>query len=404
MNLNIKLVGEIPANSYAVLERTSDTSAPGAAFLIYTGALVNTGATLRLLRADSSLVDQVPGGENWVNIGGDNVTKETAQYTEKGWKTAAATPGYGLVWSGEEVIESEPVVESAASTKTVAAKKSSSADESVKLTLPGVTLLLEVLAKKTAYVNQLVSFDVKPSGVGEVLLSSLLYQWNFGDGFGSKEKTTEHVFEYPGTYVVTVYAGFKRQEQVARHEITVLPVKISLTTNRDGDLQINNDSPYELNISNYRLRSDKEFIFPAYSILLANQTITIPKKELGQTKVGLVVLYDTENSVVTYLKPNITVSDDVFFSTANYSSANKPAVISYRSPTNEGSDFAFSTGIPADLKQTEDFVPPVKVTSTQSAAILDSIPEPKSDSGYLSLVGILVIGIIGIYAIPRRKE
>ena len=48
MNLSINLTGIISAGDYAVLERTSDDSAPGIAFLIYTGALVNTGATLTL--------------------------------------------------------------------------------------------------------------------------------------------------------------------------------------------------------------------------------------------------------------------------------------------------------------------------------------------------------------------
>ena len=63
MNLSITLEGTIPAESYVVLERTSDASAPGTAFHIYTGALVNSGATLYLKRADGSLVDQVSGGE-----------------------------------------------------------------------------------------------------------------------------------------------------------------------------------------------------------------------------------------------------------------------------------------------------------------------------------------------------
>jgi len=62
VNLSIDLTGTISQNSYAVLERTSEDSAPGTAFLVYTGALVNTGATLRLTRSDGSLVDQVSGG------------------------------------------------------------------------------------------------------------------------------------------------------------------------------------------------------------------------------------------------------------------------------------------------------------------------------------------------------
>ena len=71
MNLSIDLTGTIGANDYAVLERSSDASAPGTAFLIYTGALVNTGATLKLRRDDGGLEDQVAGGEDWKQVGGD---------------------------------------------------------------------------------------------------------------------------------------------------------------------------------------------------------------------------------------------------------------------------------------------------------------------------------------------
>ena len=233
MNLNIELSGTIPASNHVVLERTSDASAPGTAFLIYTGALVNTGATLSLKRGDDSLVDQVAGGENWINIGGDNTTKETAQYTTSGWKTAPATPGSGLVWSVELEAEStETTVATKTSTqKTTTSNSSSKSSETVRLTLPDVTLSLAIEAQSVGYVNQPISLNVEPSGIGDSLIDSLVYSWNFGDGFTSEQKDTQHSFQYPGTYVVTVHGGFKRQEQVARHEITILPVMTSLTTN-----------------------------------------------------------------------------------------------------------------------------------------------------------------------------
>jgi len=59
MNLSVDLSGIMPSNSYSVLERTSDASALGSAFLVYTGALVNTGATLKLIKDDGSLVDKL---------------------------------------------------------------------------------------------------------------------------------------------------------------------------------------------------------------------------------------------------------------------------------------------------------------------------------------------------------
>ncbi|HMA78498.1 MAG TPA: lamin tail domain-containing protein, partial [Candidatus Paceibacterota bacterium] len=95
LNFDITLegAGSVAPGAFAVLERTDDTSAPGTAFFIYTGSLANTGATLRLYDAIGALIDQVAGGENWEDLGGDNTTKETAQYTSGGWVTAAPTPG-----------------------------------------------------------------------------------------------------------------------------------------------------------------------------------------------------------------------------------------------------------------------------------------------------------------------
>ena len=71
VNLSISLTGSIPGSGYVVLERSSEESSPATAFLIYTGALVNTGATLTLKNASGQIMDQVAGGENWQEIGGD---------------------------------------------------------------------------------------------------------------------------------------------------------------------------------------------------------------------------------------------------------------------------------------------------------------------------------------------
>jgi len=92
-NLEIILDGVISQNEFVVLERTSDLSVAGSAWQIYTGALPNTGATLSLYDAANNRIDQVVGGENWENIGGNNETKDTAQLFEEEWITAPASPG-----------------------------------------------------------------------------------------------------------------------------------------------------------------------------------------------------------------------------------------------------------------------------------------------------------------------
>lgn len=91
----INLSGVIVAKGYFLIERTDDNSVPGVtADLIasFGAGLSNSGETLLIKDASSTVADTVVGGFNWASIGGDNATKETAQYTSRGWQTGVPTP------------------------------------------------------------------------------------------------------------------------------------------------------------------------------------------------------------------------------------------------------------------------------------------------------------------------
>lgn len=410
MNLEISLVGTIPAGAYVVLERTSDGSAPGTAFLVYTGALVNTGATLKLARADGSVVDQVSGGEDWQNIGGDNVTKETAQYTSSGWVTAVATPGREITASEMEVSASDDQTETT-SVKTTSGgggvAKPVKSSEPVRLVVPDVTLELTIDAQTVGYVNQPIDFTVEPTGIGKDLINSLTYEWNFGDGEAAAIQSPEHIYQYPGTYVVTAYAGFKRQEQVARHEITILPVAVSLTTNTAGDVQVNNDSPYEVDLSGYRIRGEKVFTFPPRTIMLPNQTITIARAKLGQTTNRLVGFYDGEAALVASLVPDTLSTSNTTVVVASAPPAIAP--LAFSAPPDQGpTEFTFLDTPPkveAGPVVEELAIATTDPASVDNQAAVSAAPLPPTSSRwpYFALIGTLLIGTLGIYATPRRN-
>jgi len=293
LKLNILLTGTIPGQSYVVMERTSDESAPGTAFFVYTGALVNSGATVTLTRSDNSIEDTVYGGENW-NFGGtetvgNNTTKDTAQRINNGWITAPGTPGRA------NAIVASPTITTDTSSPSPSSKTSKS---SVKTETPKPvvkdSLQLSLIVPSTAYVNQTVGFDVTASGIDSLLIGSLRYYWNFGDLDASNKKKTTHVYTYPGTYVVTLYASLTHKDQTARREITVLPVIASISKNSVGDIQINNDSPYELDLSNYTLLGSTEIKFPPRTVLLSRSTITVPKVRVAGVWGQTVTLYDAK--------------------------------------------------------------------------------------------------------------
>ncbi len=301
-DLLVLLSGELAAGSYAVLERTDDDSAPGAAFLIYTGALSNSGTTLTLRDGDGAIMDQVAGGENWESVGGDNTTKETAQLTESGWVTAGATPGAD---NKSVTTQSEPdeagetgANDTDASNDTVTKNTSGGGSNKTQLQRPDYDLRLSIEGPSQVYVNQPVFFEAQAAGLGPVHLDSLKYQWNFGDMHTAKKKQPTHSYRYPGSYVVVLDAGYASHHGVERHEITVLPVSFSVTRNERGDVQIHNDAPYEVDLSEYVIRVGADrMVLPPRTILLAKSTITIPARQFEDEALWA-ALYDRQTQQV----------------------------------------------------------------------------------------------------------
>lgn len=417
MSLEIKLAGTVGAGQYAVLERTDDNSAAGTAFLIYTGALTNTGATLKLKRADSSLEDQVAGGEDWENIGGDNTTKETAQLTTSGWVTGTPTPGAKNVTTGSvhEDDDKDTDDDSSSSGGVVAARKSA---KTVPLELPDADLKLTVESPTLGYVHQPIQFTVEASGVVDAVRESLQYEWNFGDLGTANGKESGHVYEYPGTYVVSVRGAFAYHEQVARTEITIVPVAFSLTRNRDGDVQISNDAQYEIDISGYTLTGTKSVTLPPRTVLLPNSTITVPRERLERSVPSMVALYDTEVTMVSSWYPSQLRTRDVVVEetagatevTSVTSVAPVPRITPIAARTSETNSFVFASEIePSPVvaytaPSTTLFMEGERDTGAGLvAAAAATNPAPLRDSWpYFALIGLISVSIVSLYV--RKKD
>jgi len=411
MNLSIELTGSIAAGQYAVLERTDDSSAPGSAFLVYVGALANTGATLSLYRKDSSLEDRVVGGEDWKGAGGDNVTKETAQYTTSGWITALATPGRTNASVSTEEKEEE-----------VSDEKEKNADDDKvvafesPLHLTPHTLRSSIEVPTRVYVNQEVSIRANSSGLADVILNSLTHQWNFGDFTTGVGEETTHRFEYSGEYVVTLHSQYKDYEAYARKTVTVLPVSFSMTTNASGDIQVHNDARYEVDISGYTIVAGKTLAFPPRTILLPNATITIPKEILQYRGNTTAALFDDTTILVASISPEVTSQDPVVSqSTQRVTPAMSSTLIPTASSPLSKQDTPPDTFSFAD-EDTETKATTEATTSTPSLSIdtdkvyvnegssqmaapieaTKSIPEGKLP--YFALLAVIGLGITAVFA------
>lgn len=393
INLNINLTGTINAGSYAVLERTSDESAPGPAFLIYTGALVNTGATLTLRDSSNGIIDQVAGGENWQNIGGDNITKETAQYTESGWVTAVSTPG---AVSGVGTVTPPPSSNPPTSNSGSSRSKSSSKTESVNLKNPETKLILEIEAQSIGYVNQLIPFYVTPKGLDEKDQRMVTYQWNLGDSYQKTGRRVVHRYLYPGEYLVAVFGRKNKNEQTQTHKITILPVGFSLSLNAAGDVQIHNDTNYDVDISNYVLRGTNEVVFPPRSVVLAKATITVDSGRLKRTNQDLVVLYDSSKNLVASTIPKLLDARAADLPVAAVQTAESFVPLPLMLPP------------PANFKADETAIEVILDSPKEDEVLIEEPSAQTANSSnvrwpYLALIGLILIAYMAVL-FPRRSE
>jgi hypothetical protein len=400
MNFNLNLLGTIGSNSYAVLERTSEESALGTAFFIYTGALVNTGATLVLSDSGGAIIDQVTGGTDWENIGGDNTTKETAQYSTSGWVTDVGTPGSsnGAGRVEEEIIEEEVVNNSNSSSGS--SKKSSAA--SVRLINSETKMTLKTDVQSIAYVNQLVTFKASASGLAASASKLVRFQWNFGDSYIATTTTAWHSYKYPGTYVVTVYARSGKSEQVSRHEITVLPVVFSLTRNEEGDIQINNDSPYDVDASGYTLRGEKSITLPPRTIIANRGTVTIEAARLDGEVESDITFYDNKQTKLAstdkadYYPEEVAFADEAIIfspSTKVLGFTNSPSTIK-----NEDSNFNFLGNVVEASEVVGEEGQANFVALTTATETIPIAPQEKPKWPYLALIGLLLSATLGVVA------
>lgn len=420
--LEIELAGTVGAGEFALLERTDDTSAPGSAFLIYTGALGNDGRTLTLRRSDNSIEDQVAGGENWENIGGDNTTKDTAQRTDAGWITARPTPAR----ANETVSSPAPETESTREQTAVQGSDEDKKPEKISLVLPDTTLELSPVVPKIAYVNQGVAFDVVAEGIGPHLIESLQYSWNFGDTYTSEGKKVTHAFRHPGEYVVMLFASYARHSGTARHEITVLPTSFSISRTESGDVLIHNNARYEVDLSGFLVRGDRTITIPGGTILLPNATLTIERSRLESGVQKMIALYDGARILVASSMPMSVIGDEGSAATttqAGESIEESPTTTAEGSsemtlvllaeeeepfgseePPSEEEILEPLASLIARTGQSAQVGSPWVLGSALAAETVSAVPETKRNMlAYYGLVGVIILSILALYT-TRKKE
>ncbi|MSU74688.1 lamin tail domain-containing protein [Candidatus Kaiserbacteria bacterium] len=295
----ITLAGSIAANGYFLLERTADTSVPAVtADQIYTGALTNSGTTITLTDAGGNTSDQVVGGANWVNVGGDNASKETAQRTASGWETAVGTPRARN--AGVTEISSSPVSSdtSSSTTTTVSSSSTGSPDYIPIPTLRIVTNGSKNISSGADTAFTATVYDSKGNKRIDALIA-----WSFGDGMRRIGASVFHAYYDPGEYLAVVHASTSDGgDALAEMIITVKDANITIASISVRGISLINKSTRTLDLSLWRLSmGGKEFKIPEDTQILAGRTILFP---VQVTQLPLansaVLLYPSGEVATTY--------------------------------------------------------------------------------------------------------
>jgi hypothetical protein len=396
-SLSIQLAGAIGAGEYALLERTDDdTVSSKTALLIYTGALSNDGRTLTLRHVDTSIEDRVVCDTGWIECGGNNDTKDTAQRTSTGWVTGVPTPGGSNTSLDAGNTEEETSNESLETDETEESSLVSThvtRSSTAQLKIPPV-LSVGIDAPIIAYVNQPINFLGVPSGLGKAILSSLTYSWNFGDGNVTEGKEIQHQYAYPGTYIAVLNAVYATYKDTARKTITVLPVTITVTRVDANGIRIENTSDKEIDIGGFTLTGTSSFTFPDNTVILPQSSIVLSAKKVGNISEGTVLILRDRARTEVARDPRVYVPkiEGIF----EYS---VPLHVDSETiqPSEDDTENETITVDNADATVTNT----IPVYAEQSAYV-GGTPDHTLWYPYAGLAGIIGIGIVFLYI--RRNE
>ncbi len=281
----ITLDGTIVAGGYYLIERTDDDSVLGvSADLIasFGSGISNSGESLQLKNGNGVIVDEVLGGEDWVNIGGDNITKATAQRTSSGWVTAAPTPRAINASAPQQTPQT--IAGATQSTTATTSPTPTPATGSLWVSqspYPRQNIVAFAPEDLRASVGAPVTFIGESKGLFDETLPYATYHWNFGDGTTGVGKSLDHTYSNPGSYLVVLEVVWGNHRATDRLKVLVTRTDVVITsvgTSSDGLILLKNVSAKDLDLSGFTLgvATTTFFVFPTNSLILPSESLPLP--------------------------------------------------------------------------------------------------------------------------------
>ena len=160
---------------------------------------------------------------------------------------------------------------------------------SSKKSEPKITkTIAEIITNKIATAGLALPIESKITNNKGITLNTGRFIWNFGDGefrISEKLEKLEHIYWYPGEYVLTLSyykKGKTELEATSRVVVKVLPSGVAISSvgnSLDSYIELENKSNYEIDLSNWTIQSPvKNFMIPEGMVLLPNKKIKLSPK------------------------------------------------------------------------------------------------------------------------------
>jgi hypothetical protein len=321
--LSISLAGNIPAKSFFLLERTNDDTVPIiVADQIYTGGLGNSGEMLVLKDRQGTELQRIDASSGWA--AGDNTAKETMQWNGGSWITAKATP---KATNASVATPSRPSVDE---NKTAlpetpsggASPLSDTSAHSSPLPLSDFSehqeFSLSAGRDRIVPAGGILLFEAHAADSRGKKLDGASLTWSFGDGTTANGSKVSHGYEYPGNYIVILNAATSDAQAVARANVRVFAPDAAVSLRGDA-VSFFNHSPYEMNISGWKLRAGSQnYAFPEDTIVGAKEEILFSSavtKFQADVLDGVALLSPNNKVVAQVAKENTLLSENIATST-----------------------------------------------------------------------------------------
>ncbi len=321
-----------------------------------TFSLKNTGEKLAIFDTETELasLEYLPPTE----VQADGLS---LQFSQNKWRLGNATPGSAPspdtfelpAGSDENTEDDESSVSSivaSTSTQTVSVEEISARIKAPQTILAGVDTY----------------FTGEGFGVKGTLLLNARYLWNFGDGAVASGVKVAHTYRYPGEYTLVLDVGAGELVTTVHKRLKVIEAKLSITgvkTGEDGFIKISNPAAYEIDISGWHIRADKEFTFPSGSFLPPKVVLSLPTAITG--------IIANEYSSISFLYPNKTMAFTYVLSDERTTTSSENIVNKNASPADLSPQSKTTTSkITTKQNQAKEDTSPLGISKVASSSVL----------------------------------